>query len=382
MGAVADAYARLLSDGTMQPDPEQAATLARLDTLSAALVAAAPRLFRKPEPPNGLYIWGDVGRGKSMLMDLFFQHTPVKSKMRIHFHAFMQDTHAFLNYWRSLSDKEKKRSQWRVRGEPLDDPIGPAAAKIATHAKLLCFDEFQVTQITDAMILSRLFDALFARGITMVSTSNRPPDDLYKDGLNRQHFTPFIERLKQKCDTLNLTAARDYRLDRLCEAPVWYAPLGPDADAALDAAWSRLTLDAKPETLSLNINGRALPVPAHAAGLARFDFADLCARPLGPADYLAIAARFHTVLIDRIPKLSPENKNEAIRFVTLIDALYEAKTNLIASAAAEPDTLYTKGDGSFEFQRTASRLFEMRSTEYFAQERAIELAEPSPPTQS
>jgi cell division protein ZapE len=369
MGAVADEYTRLLDTGVMRPDPAQAATLERLDKLSADLIAATPRLFRKPTPPNGLYIWGDVGRGKSMLMDLFFQHTPVQNKMRIHFHAFMQDVHTFLNYWRSLSTKDRKRSQWRVRGESIDDPIGPAAAKIAANAKLLCFDEFQVTQITDAMILSRLFDALFARGITMVATSNRPPDDLYKDGLNRQHFTPFIERLKQKCETLNLDSERDYRLDRLSEAPVWYAPLGPDADAALDAAWQRLTLGAKPETLILNINGRALPVPAHAGGLARFTFEALCAQPLGPADYLAIAARFHTVLIDHIPRLSPENKNEAIRFVTLIDALYEAKTNLVASAAAEPDALYTKGDGSFEFQRTASRLFEMRSTEYFAQER-------------
>ena len=369
MGAVADEYARLLSDGSMRPDPAQADTLERLDALSDALLAARPRLFRKAGAPKGLYIWGDVGRGKSMLMDLFFHHTPFKNKTRIHFHAFMQDVHAFLNYWRSLSEKERKRSQWRVRGESLDDPIGPAAAKIAASAKLLCFDEFQVTQITDAMILSRLFDALFARGITMVSTSNRPPDDLYKDGLNRQHFTPFIERLKQKCDTLNLASERDYRLDRLSEAPVWYTPLGPEADAALDAAWTRLTLCAEPETLSLNISGRTLPVPAHAGGLARFTFEDLCARPLGPADYLAIAARFHTLLIDHIPKLSPENKNEAIRFVTLIDALYEAKTNLIASAAAEPDALYTRGDGSFEFQRTASRLFEMRSTEYFALER-------------
>jgi len=371
MGAVADEYARLLADGTMLPDPAQAAALTRLDTLSTKLIAAKPGLFRKPEPPQGLYIWGDVGRGKSMLMDLFYAHTEIKQKTRIHFHAFMQDVHAFLNYWRSLSERERKRSQWRVKGADIDDPIGPAAAKIAANARLLCFDEFQVSQITDAMILSRLFDALFAQGITMVATSNRPPDDLYKDGLNRQHFTPFIGRLKQKCDTLNLASERDYRLDRLSEAPVWYAPLGPDADAAIDAAWDRLTLGAKSETLTLNIGGRPLPVPAHASGLARFSFTELCAQPLGPADYLAIAARFHTLLIDNIPTLTPDNRNEAIRFVTLIDALYEAKTNLIASAAAEPDALYTSGDGSFEFQRTASRLFEMRSTEYFAMERVV-----------
>lgn len=369
MGAVAEEYARLLADGTMQPDPAQAVALARLDTLSGDLIAAKPSLFRKAAPPHGLYMWGDVGRGKSMLMDLFYAHTPIKDKTRIHFHAFMQDVHAFLNYWRSLSAKERKRSQWRVKGTDIDDPIGPAAAKIAASAKLLCFDEFQVSQITDAMILSRLFDALFAQGMTMVATSNRPPDDLYKDGLNRQHFTPFIERLKQNCDTLNLDSDRDYRLDRLSEAPVWYAPLGADADAALDAAWARLTLDAQPETLTLNISGRPLHVPAHAGGLARFSFEDLCAQPLGAADYLAIAARFHTVLIDNIPALTPDNRNEAIRFVTLIDALYEAKTNLVASAAAEPDALYPIGKSSFEFQRTASRLYEMRSTEYFAMER-------------
>lgn len=371
MGKVADEYARLLAEGTMLPDPAQAVALASLDELSVTLTKSKSGFFRKAIPPRGLYIWGDVGRGKSMLMDLFFAHTEVKEKTRIHFHAFMQDVHSFLNYWRSLSEKERKRSQWRVRGQNIDDPIGPAAAKIAANAKLLCFDEFQVSQITDAMILSRLFDALFFRGITMVSTSNRPPDDLYKDGLNRQYFTPFIDRLKQNCDTLNLASERDYRLDRLSEAPVWYTPLGAGADAALDAAWNRLTLGAKPETIALNVSGREVPVPAHAGGLARFRFDDLCAQPLGPADYLAIAARFHTVLIDNIPALSPDNRNEAIRFVTLIDALYEAKTNLVASADAEPDGLYPAGDGSFEFQRTASRLFEMRSTEYFAMERVV-----------
>ena len=369
MGAVADEYARLIAEGTMQADSAQAEALERLDSLATQLLAAKPGLFRKVEAPRGLYIWGDVGRGKSMLMDLFYAHTEIKHKTRIHFHAFMQDVHAFLNYWRGLSAKERKRSQWRVKGSNLDDPIGPAAAKIAASAKLLCFDEFQVTQITDAMILSRLFDALFAQGVTMVSTSNRPPDDLYKDGLNRQHFTPFIDRLKQQCDTLNLSADRDYRLDRLSEAPVWHAPLGPKSTEAMDKAWARLTLNAQPEALTLNISGRPLPVPAHAGGLARFSFHDLCAQPLGPADYLAIAARFHTVLIDNIPTLTPDNRNEATRFVTLIDALYEAKTNLVASADADPDALYPDGAGSFEFQRTASRLYEMRSTEYFAAKR-------------
>lgn len=370
MGALKDTYLACIRAGHLSPDPAQATALDRLDDLTGRLARARPRLLRKAPPVRGLYIWGDVGRGKSMLMDLFFTHAPVKEKSRVHFHAFMQDVHAFLGYWRGLSQKERARSQWHVKGAD-DDPIPPAAAKFSASARLICFDEFQVTQIADAMILSRLFEALFARGVTMVATSNRPPHDLYKDGLNRQRFTPFIDLLTEKCEAVELVAARDYRLERLTAAPVWYTPLGATANSAMDAAWARLITPAIPARGQLHIAGRTVPVPFEAAGAARFSFADLCARPLGPADYLAIAARYHTIFLDNIPALTPENKNEAIRFITLVDALYEAKTNLVASAAAAPDALYTSGDGSFEFQRTTSRLHEMRSAEYIGTERIM-----------
>ena len=370
MSTLKDTYYKQIADGHLAEDPVQAATLDKLDALSTQLKTSKPGLFRKARPVRGLYIWGDVGRGKSMLMDMFFEHVPEKDKRRVHFHAFMQEVHAFLGYWRNLTERERRRSQWHVKGSG-DDPIPPAAAKFSAKARLICFDEFQVTQIADAMILSRLFEALFERGITMVSTSNRPPEDLYKDGLNRQRFTPFIDLLTEKCEAIELVAARDYRLERLTSAPVWYTPLGQASTEAVNDAWARLTAPAIASPGALHIAGRTLPVPAQAAGAARFTFADLCANPLGPADYLALAARYHTVFLDDIPALSPQNKNEAIRFITLIDALYEAKTNLVASAAAEPDDLYPSGDGSFEFQRTASRLHEMRSGEYIALERII-----------
>ncbi|MCL4148427.1 UNVERIFIED_CONTAM: hypothetical protein GTU68_040863 [Idotea baltica] len=287
-----------------------------------------------------------------MLMDMFFGAAPTEPKRRVHFHEFMAGVHDDLAEWRAG-----------------DDPIAPTAKRIAAQAKLLCFDEFQVTQIADAMILARLFEDLFERGVTVVATSNRAPDDLYADGINRGLFLPFIDILKQRCDVHELNSTRDYRLDRLTEAPVWYSPLGEAADQALDKAWERLTLGAEPQTCTLTVKGRKLNVAREAAGLARFSFAELCERPLGANDYLTIAATFHTVILDGIPILTPAKRNEAARFVALIDALYEAKVKLVASAEAEPDALYPQGDGSFEFQRTASRLHEMRSTEYIAEER-------------
>jgi len=369
MGYVIERYEARIKDGQLMPDPVQAEAAAALDDLAHRLAnRKTGGWFSKPESVTGLYMWGGVGRGKSMLMDLFFEHAPVDARRRVHFHEFMAEVHDRLDAWRKLSEDERKRSEWRVKGAG-DDPIAPVAKQIASEANLLCFDEFQVTQIADAMVLARLFEALFERHVTVVATSNRHPNDLYKDGINRPLFLPFIEHLKANCDVMELASERDYRLDRLIEAPVWYAPLGPDSDQALDQAWERLTLGAEPQHCVLTVKGRKLEVQREAAGVARFNFEELCARPLGSRDYLAIAANFNTVILSGIPTLGPENRNEAARFVSLIDAFYEAKVKLVASAAAEPEELYPEGDGSFEFERTVSRLHEMRSTDYLAEER-------------
>ena len=369
MGYVIERYEARISDGQLMPDPVQAEAAAALDDLAHRLAnRKTGGWFSKAETVTGLYMWGGVGRGKSMLMDLFFEHAPVEARRRVHFHEFMAEVHDRLDAWRKLSEDERKRSEWRVKGAG-DDPIAPVAKQIASEANLLCFDEFQVTQIADAMVLARLFEALFERHVTVVATSNRHPNDLYKDGINRPLFLPFIEHLKANCDVMELASERDYRLDRLIEAPVWYAPLGGESERALDQAWDRLTLGAEPQHCVLTVKGRKLEVHREAAGVARFTFEELCARPLGSRDYLAIAANFNTVILSGIPTLGPENRNEAARFVSLIDAFYEAKVKLVASAAAEPEDLYPEGDGSFEFERTVSRLHEMRSTDYLAEER-------------
>ena len=369
MGYVIERYEARISDGQLMPDPVQAEAAAALDDLAHRLAnRKTGGWFSKAESVTGLYMWGGVGRGKSMLMDLFFEHAPVEARRRVHFHEFMAEVHDRLDAWRKLSEDERKRSEWRVKGAG-DDPIAPVAKQIASEANLLCFDEFQVTQIADAMVLARLFEALFERHVTVVATSNRHPNDLYKDGINRPLFLPFIEHLKANCDVMELASERDYRLDRLIEAPVWYAPLGGESERALDQAWDRLTLGAEPQHCVLTVKGRKLEVHREAAGVARFTFEELCARPLGSRDYLAIAANFNTVILSGIPTLGPENRNEAARFVSLIDAFYEAKVKLVASAAAEPEELYPEGDGSFEFERTVSRLHEMRSTDYLAEER-------------
>ena len=369
MGYVIERYEARISDGQLMPDPVQAEAATALDDLAHRLAnRKTGGWFSKAETVTGLYMWGGVGRGKSMLMDLFFEHAPVEARRRVHFHEFMAEVHDRLDAWRKLSEDERKRSEWRVKGAG-DDPIAPVAKQIASEANLLCFDEFQVTQIADAMVLARLFEALFERHVTVVATSNRHPNDLYKDGINRPLFLPFIEHLKANCDVMELASERDYRLDRLIEAPVWYAPLGGESERALDQAWDRLTLGAEPQHCVLTVKGRKLEVHREAAGVARFTFEELCARPLGSRDYLAIAANFNTVILSGIPTLGPENRNEAARFVSLIDAFYEAKVKLVASAAAEPEELYPEGDGSFEFERTVSRLHEMRSTDYLAEER-------------
>lgn len=349
MTRVCEHIVRGVEDGQLILDPAQIAVAERLDELITRLESPARKFwFRSKTPVQGLYLWGGVGRGKSMLMDAFFELSPVPGQ-RVHFHEFMGRVHDRLAIARARPD--------------ISDPIPTVARHFADQGKLLCFDEFQVTQIADAMILSRLFEHLFKFGVTVVATSNRPPDDLYKQGLNRELFVPFIGLLKQSCDVLELDSERDYRLDRLTAAPVWH--IG-EASTALDDAFNRLTLGAASQSHTLMVKGRQLDVARAAAGVARFSFQDLCGRPLGALDYLAIAARFHTVILEDIPVLSPENRNEAARFVALIDALYEAKVKLVANAAEEPDNLYRQGTGSFEFQRTASRLYEMQSAEYMA----------------
>lgn len=314
--------------------------------------------FGRPvTPPEGLYIWGGVGRGKSMLMDLFFETVAIAPKRRVHFHAFMQEVHERIHAWR------QREKAGKVKG---DDPIPPVAAAVAREAALLCFDEFQVHDIADASILGRLFSQLFALGVVVVATSNRAPDGLYEGGLNRHRFLPFIDLVKARMDVLHLDSATDYRLDRIKGLPVYHTPLDESAAAALDNAFEKLTDTKRGEPMTLALKGRAVEVPEAAHGVARFSFADLCAKPLGAADYLKIAQAFHTVIIRDVPLMGPERRNEAKRFVTLIDALYEAKTKLILSAAATPSTLYEKGDGAFEFERTVSRLIEMQSLDYLA----------------
>ncbi|HCK84541.1 MAG TPA: cell division protein ZapE [Hyphomonadaceae bacterium] len=351
------AYRERLARGALAADPAQAAAAERLESLAQALARWKPDAWLdKGETPRGLYLWGPVGRGKSMLMDLFFEAAPVAKKRRAHFHEFMLGVHALLRQARAS----------RSEGAGQDQIIAQAARKIAEEARLLCFDEMQVTDIADAMILGRLFERLFAEGVVVVATSNRPPEELYKNGLNRQLFLPFIAMMKERLDSVEIAGPRDFRLTQLMAAPVYYSPLGPAADEAMARAWARLTFSAAPQALTLNVGGRVLRVEREAAGVARFSFAELCARPLGAADFLEIAERFHTVLIENVPRLTPAMREEAARFRTLIDALYEAKAKLIASAEAEPGELYPAGDQSFEFERTASRLMEMRSEAYLA----------------
>ncbi len=368
-----------VDSGALSEDADQeraAAALAELQTRLKSWRPGHKPLFGKPKPaPRGLYLWGGVGRGKSMLMDLFIETASTKPRRRAHFHEFMQDVHARITEWRGLSKGERKRRPEYVKGAG-DDPIPPVARKLAREARLLAFDEFQVTDIADAMILGRLFERLFEEGVVVVSTSNRHPDDLYKDGINRQLFLPFIDLLKTRLDLFELNGGVDHRLRQLEAAPVYYCPLTMDADLAMNDAWERLTQGAVPQSCAIDVGGRMLPIEREAAGVARFTFEELCARPLGAADYLAIASRFHTVLLDRVPKLQIDKRNEAKRFVTLIDALYEARAKLVMSADAEPQDLYPEGDGAFEFERTSSRLMEMRTHDYLAAERRqVESAE-------
>ncbi|RJF88678.1 cell division protein ZapE [Oleomonas cavernae] len=366
-----DAYADLVARGAVLSDPAQRLAIEKLEILHQRLGLWSPparaarglfgwlsgRIRSHEEPPQGLYIYGGVGRGKSMLMDLFFRGAPVESKRRVHFHAFMQEVHAAIFAHRQLSEEERAR-----RGG--DDPIPVVAGDIAAGARLLCFDEFQVTDVADAMILGRLFTALWAENVVVVATSNRAPRELYEGGLNRQLFLPFIKTLEETLDVLHLDGARDWRMERLAGHTVYFSPLGPTATQALDEAFGDLTRGSEAPDFTLEVLGRQVTIPHAAYGVARASFADLCRAALGPADYLALARQFHTLVLDEIPLLGPENRNEAKRFVILIDALYEAQAKLICSAAAPAEALYPTGDGAFEFKRTVSRLNEMQSDDY------------------
>jgi cell division protein ZapE len=368
-GSVTAHYAARVAAGEIERDPAQEAVVYKLARLESRI--AEHRLARKSSSlgwlfgsremvaVKGLYLFGEVGRGKTMLMDLFFAASPVVRKRRIHFHEFMTEVHERIHAYR------QKLKTGEIVG---DDPIAPVAAAIAAEAWLLCFDEFHVTDIADAMILGRLFTQLFEQRVVVVATSNVAPHDLYRDGLNRALFLPFIALLTERMEVVRVEARADFRLEKLAGAPVWHVPADAAADAALDQAWRRLTGGHVGAEHTLVVKGHVARVPHAAMGVARFSFADLCGVPLGAADYLKIAHEFHTIIIDHIPVMDFDRRNEAKRFIVLIDTLYDHAVKLVASAAAEPPALYRATDGfeAQEFKRTASRLIEMRSQPYLA----------------
>ncbi|MGJ5023445.1 cell division protein ZapE [Bradyrhizobium oligotrophicum] len=361
-------YQSLVDTGAIEADLAQAEVADALAALERRLSTYKPtrkqglfgRLFAdKSEPPNGLYVHGEVGRGKTMLMDLFFQNCPVEHKRRAHFHEFMAEVHERIYGYR----------QNIARGELADaDVIGLTAQAIFDQAWLLCFDEFHVTDIADAMILGRLFARLFELGTVVVATSNVAPEDLYKGGLNRALFLPFIKQIADHMDVMRLDARTDFRLEKLAGVKMWLVPADVDARAALDKAWARLTGHAKCKPRDMTIKGRILHVPCSANGVARFGFTDLCEKPLAASDYLRLAHDYHTILIDHVPVMDLAERNAAKRFITLIDTLYDSAVKLIASAEADPISLYvaTEGIEAMEFKRTTSRLIEMGSDSYLA----------------
>jgi cell division protein ZapE len=362
-------YAALIDEGKIEADPGQLILAGQLSALSDRLEqhrlarksSSLGWLFGKREqvglPLKSLYIYGEVGRGKTMMMDLFFATVAVKRKRRVHFHEFMTDVHERVHVY---------RQEIKNGALPEQDPIRRAAAAIADETWLLCFDEFHVTDIADAMILGRLFTRLFELGVVVVATSNLAPSELYKDGLNRGLFLPFIDLLQQYCELVRLDARIDFRLEKLTGMPTWYVPADAKAEAALDDAWRRLAGADAGAPHELVVKGHIVRVPKASMGVARFSFDDLCAQPLAAADYLKIAHEFHTIILDRIPVMDYAHRNEAKRFIILIDTLYDHAVKLLASAAAQPDELYSGIEGyeAVEFKRTASRLIEMRSQSY------------------
>ncbi|MFO1152132.1 MAG: cell division protein ZapE [Rhodospirillales bacterium] len=369
-------YRARLQSGEIRSDPAQELAAEKLESLHLALKGYQPQTGRsgwkerfglarrRAEPPQGLYIYGGVGRGKSMLMDVFFRCAPVTRKRRVHFHAFMQEVHGVRQgFGRGAGAAQKSKAPMKLQARG-DDLIARVAEHVAEDALLLCFDEFQVLDIADAMILGRLFEAFFELGIVIVATSNRPPRDLYKNGLQRENFLPFIGLMEKKLDVLHLNSPIDYRLETMRAMDVYLTPADPTTETRLREYFARLTHGADVGPESLIVNGRTLEIALAADDIAFTSFRDLCEAPLGPADYLAIAGRFDVLLLSEIPQLGRERRNEAKRFVTLVDALYEHRVKLICSAESPPENLYPSGDGAFEFERTVSRLFEMQSESY------------------
>lgn len=356
MAAILAEYDRRRGAGLIKPDAAQRAVAARLDALAAELTAQAPAsglrgLFKKaPPPPKGLYIHGEVGRGKTMVMDLFHETVAAAPKRRIHFHAFMQDVHRRLH---------------AARQSHTQDAIAPVARDIAKEARLLCLDELQIGDIADAMIVGRLFEGLLANGAVIVATSNLAPDQLYRNGLNRQLFLPFIELIGEKLEVVSLDSPTDYRLGRVKAHETFLTPISAETDARLQDLWRRLTDTQQGQPRDIEVLGRKLHVPQAAAGCARFTFAGLCEQPLGPPDYLALAEGFQILFVEHIPALNPERRNEAKRFVQLIDTLYDGKVRLVATSAQAPEGIYPAGDHAFEFGRTVSRLKEMQSASWW-----------------
>ncbi|PYE88964.1 cell division protein ZapE [Phyllobacterium leguminum] len=373
--SVRERYDAMAAAGEVDPDSAQLALADRFDRLieelgqkrlskkGSALGWLFGRKAENREPVKGLYIYGEVGRGKTMLMDMFFALVPVNRKRRAHFNDFMADVHERIHAHRQAFKRGETKQE---------DPIPPVADALAEAAWVLCFDEFTVTDITDAMILSRLFSALFERGVVLVATSNVQPDNLYRDGLNRQLFLPFIALLKRHVDVVNLDSRTDYRLEKLNRQPVYVTPLGGDARRLMDAAWEIAKGGTEEHSDVLTVKGHDVLVPRAAGNAARFTFGDLCSKPLGASDYMAVIRRYHTIFIDDVPVLDYARRNEAKRFILLIDTLYDHHARLVISAEATPEKLYeaTSGTEAFEFDRTASRLFEMQSEEYLKEAEA------------